>query len=446
MNSRSLLALGGAIAVFTWGPTGGQANADVSGAVSEPGVSAEMAERLQSSARLSEVISLASESLGGAYASAVIDNATRTLTLYSTAPVPDGVLVALNALTRSIFRIDVVRVERSLDQLLSVQSLVNALAATPAGQGINASYIDAAENQVHVELAPGAPAELAVQVLALGTPGGVALSSAETFLRAEGGSSFPKVLAARPAESQLDGSIPYKAGKYAKLPDSPEFGRCTSGFVWTSGDEYLGSTAGHCLLNGSGFYLGTKRTTFYGFGFRNQFQQNPVVSADVVFVRGVPANNYTPPYMWETPDRTRRVTAKSSNQPVGTAVRMIGAITIGGSVGLVTYEHLSGRSNDGDFRYVDATCATYNSATGDSGAPVYRRKGRGGVEAYGMHFSSHFRDGDRDAGCYADIDNIERAGSVKLLMDPRRLTGADGCARYSEASGERPCASPSAPQ
>lgn len=135
-------------------------------------------------------------------------------------------------------------------------------------------------------------------------------------------------------------------------------------------------------MENNAFHLGTKNSTFYGFGHRNQFMFKPVVTADVVFVRGVPPTN---------------------------KVRLIGASTIRGSVGLVTYTSTMGRSRDGGFEYANAWCASYSSAGGDSGGPVYDRLDGDRAVAYGMHLSSHFTDGKRDAGCFVHIDSIERA-------------------------------------
>lgn len=149
-------------------------------------MSAESAEQLQSSARLADALQFAQGQLGEAYASAVIDNAARTLTLYSTDAVPESVLAAINAMTKSLFRVEVVRVARSLGQLLAIQAVVNTLAATPAGRAISSTWITAATNQVHVQILPGAPADFVAEVLALAPPGAVEISIGESYFRLDG--------------------------------------------------------------------------------------------------------------------------------------------------------------------------------------------------------------------------------------------------------------------
>lgn len=176
------------------------------------------------------------------------------------------------------------------------------------------------------------------------------------------------------------------------------------------------------MADNEGFYLGTKppSPTFYGFGYLNQFQNRPVVTADVAFVRGPDPYNYTPPYVWRSPEQTATVAGYFIGPLYqGDVACMTGATTPVESCGEVNYTDESGRSLNGAFYYSGGTCATYSSDAGDSGAPVYQSDffRSYAVTAAGMHYASHFKDGNRDAGCFVDISKIQEQTGVELANE-----------------------------
>jgi hypothetical protein len=346
--------------------------------------------------------------LGDSFAGSWLDNEQQTWTVLATTQ-PDPTL--LSDLDGSIppeaaaaLRFEVA--EYSFATLNQFQESVNAYAATPAGIDISYTQLDERQNVIEVGVT--------VQVSAAVIDTLYELVPVDALVLVRGNGDY-----ARLEESQLDGRIPYKAGKFANLPGSPEFGRCTSGYVWLRSGEYLGSTAGHCLLDNDAFYLGTKNPTFYGFGFRNQFTGRTTVNADIVFVRGTTPTNPTPNLLWASSTETRVVNAGAGVPPTGTTVRMVGAATISGSTGTVNATNVGLRSRDGFFFYAGGTCASYSSSTGDSGAPVFKRPPDSDryATAYGMHFASRYNDrNQRVAGCYHDIQRLATRSGVSLLL------------------------------
>ncbi|MGQ0465474.1 MAG: hypothetical protein ACT4QG_09150 [Sporichthyaceae bacterium] len=117
-------------------------------------------------------------------------------------------------------------------------------------------------------------------------------------------------------------------------------------------------------------------------------------------------------------DRLGKAESNLDGRPpykAGKEVRMIGASTIQGSEGFVNEENVAGPNKQGDFIYSGATCATYSSSGGDSGAPIYQWNGPDTAVAFGMHFAVRFIDGEPEGGCFVRIPLIERAASVQLL-------------------------------
>lgn len=160
-----LVALGGGL-VAGRGPfaaTSGSAAQEVS-MVADAG-------RAQESVDLGGIVKLAREQLGATYGGAVIDNRSRTLNVYATAPMSSEAQDAMKKMTGRAFKFNVIQVQYSLEQLEAVQSLVDGLAVTPLGQQINGTSLKVATNQVRVDLAEDASAEMLERVLAFGPQG-----------------------------------------------------------------------------------------------------------------------------------------------------------------------------------------------------------------------------------------------------------------------------------
>lgn len=192
------------------------------------GVSQQASGQWQLEADLVAAVQMARLRLGSQYGDSVIENSTRTWTIFSTGDVPQDLLADIAAKTKGKVQVEVRRVERSREQLLAIQQLVATLARTPAGRNINGSYLKAETNQVHVDVAPESSSELVALVLALAGAGSIEVSRTDSYLRPDTSDGSDAARAA--AESQLDGRPPYKAGKYARVNDGPEE-RCTSGYV-----------------------------------------------------------------------------------------------------------------------------------------------------------------------------------------------------------------------
>jgi hypothetical protein len=129
------------------------------------------AQSWQEQAPLGEAVRLARHHLGLAYAGAVIDDESRTLTIYATPPFPEA--TSLEAIAKNLFAIRVVPVARTLQELKHIQSLIDDLMHSPDGRTIGGTHLKLDTNQVHVDVDPDDPADLPTRILSLAPPGSI---------------------------------------------------------------------------------------------------------------------------------------------------------------------------------------------------------------------------------------------------------------------------------
>lgn len=303
----------------------------------------------------------------------------------------------------------IVDVTYSWNELAAVSNQVDALRRDhPDGASVSGIYTNPASNQV-VMISDGSSPTLETLAMAAVPEDSLVIQRGKIEIQ--------------PEDSRFQGAPPWKGGKHGYTIDRDfDEGACSAGLVWESGDQILGSTAGHCLTNDARWYLGNGRNTeFYGYGERNGYRgREGAVNNDTVMVRGRPGTTYTPNLIFIDGETHIKVVGFRAKQTRPGAMVCHSGWKTNVQCGPVDRVDQKGPELPNGAYYTEVTCADHYSDFGDSGAPVFTRLPRNRAQAFGMHIAGFYESDEngnrRHVGaCFHDISTIARESGVRLL-------------------------------
>lgn len=356
----------------------------------------------QVTVRAEEAESIVRRLAAGRIGAVKFDNARQVLVVHIVGLTPAMEQVIRRTVPSTVLGNLELKVARyNYDDLMAVQRQAHAIASRYPFADYVGDGFDPDSARVFIELAPGAT-DLA--------------RALEAELPAQ--SFFIRTGKAGIIELQEQKYEPNPNGQYKAAKHMTDY-NCTSGFVYTQGASFLGSTAGHCVAgDGDQMRVGVVE---YGFGFGNTFPFYQVRGTtqymDSVFIKGNPSTNYTPNLVHVNASYTRKVNSKNPNavSGVGSRVYQSGYGVGGEYTGTITGVQRTVTDGNGEFRYGNVTTTNYFSQPGDSGGPVYQKVGDTHAKAIGAHVGVYI-DGAGFSPFYYDIDDIERETGALVLM------------------------------
>lgn len=225
------------------------------------------------------------------------------------------------------------------------------------------------------------------------------------FASAKGGAATPGPVAGD-----------YRAALPVDVPTPTTVYNCTSGYLFRSGPDLLGSTAGHC--GSVGDQVTTGDLALGAITFDALEASTGVVTADVAL------------YPLTVPSQPE--VAGGADAGAGAAIRTVTGALRDEDVVLGDRLCFNGRASGADVcgavnarsrticcdqggRSFLFTCIDHPALAGDSGAPVYRPVGADGALAAGVLSSSVTIEGTSST-CFSSIDEIEARTSSTLVL------------------------------
>lgn len=307
-------------------------------------------------------------------------------------------------------------VKYSLQEIKAAQTRMRAIAnSRPDGDRMGSTFADIVNNQAHAYVRQGGETLMLAMQVELGDLIGWEVADEDMVQQSQD----------KREDGKTDGNPEWQAGKvqYSEDPDRGDLA-CSAGFVWRNGNEYYGSTAGHCVADFPyTVSLGVSgKSQPYGQSYNSLYWREMngrgYYTNDIAFVRGDPATNYTAPKMYVHDELSRLVSSTAYSYP-GMGVCRSGWTTKV-KCGRV-YEMNTERNYNRDTGVASEglTC-TRGAASdfGDSGAPYYgapSRDNRTSAVAVGIHSTGRLYQGGQVGGCYSEVQNIQGLTGYAVL-------------------------------